>query len=103
MGIKVLDGKVYSVYPNSIADRAGITLKDEVLSINSIKINNDLSAWLKYFKEDDISLQLIDGNGFVKEVSLEPRADIYYGKYEVNFQKNRNAQQEEALEKWRGY
>lgn len=103
LGIKVLDGKVISIYPNSIADRAGITLKDEVLSINSIKINNDLSAWLKYFKEDDISLQLIDGNGFVKEVALEPRADIYYGKYEVNFQKNRNAQQEETLEKWRGY
>lgn len=103
LGIRLVDNKVFTVYPNSVAERAGISVKDEVLSINSIKINNDLSAWCKYFKEDDISLQVLDGNGFVKEVKVEPSTDIYYGKYEVSYQKELNENQKEARKKWRGW
>jgi predicted metalloprotease with PDZ domain len=103
LGIRLVENKVISVYPNSVAERAGISLKDEILSINNVKINNDLSDWCKYFKDDEVQLQILDGNGFVKEVEIESSSDSYYGKYELSFEKELNANQKKALKNWRGW
>src|SRR5690554_2221587 len=101
LGFKILENKVVSVFPNSVAETHGISIMDEVISINSIKINDDLSKWCRYFKDDVIELQIFDQKGQLKTVVMKASTDIYYGKYEVNKIENPSETQKEAFKAWK--
>ena len=46
LGVKLLENKVAMVFPNSPAEHGGISVNDEIVIVNGLKINNDLSEWL---------------------------------------------------------
>tara|TARA_B100001109_G_C18863075_1_gene475147 strand:- start:338 stop:2050 length:1713 start_codon:yes stop_codon:yes gene_type:complete len=100
LGFKLLDGKVIMIYPNSIAEQAGLSIQDEILSINGIKLDNDLSAWCKYFESEEILLNVTSAQGVQRTIQLKASQDIYFAKYVVIAQNALSAQQQEAKQKW---
>ena len=47
-----------NVYPNSPADNLGLSINDEIVAINGIKINKDFDHWANYFKGEEIALSV---------------------------------------------
>ena len=44
-----IENKVHSIFPNSPAEKGGLSVGDEIVIINGLKISDDLSQWLEYF------------------------------------------------------
>lgn len=79
LGIKVLNNKITSVFPNSIADEIGLWKNDTIKIINGISVNNNIDDWLNYFKNDRINLEITRS---VKnhQISFELDTNRYYFK-----------------------
>lgn len=92
---------VTSVYPGSIADEAGFCVNDEIISINSFEIKNDLAEWSKYFSFKTINL-LVKRQQQVVEMNFTPPGEIFYKVYFINKLETVTAQQKENFEKWSG-
>ncbi|MDG1476487.1 MAG: PDZ domain-containing protein [Vicingaceae bacterium] len=70
---------VDNIYPNSIAEENGLSINDELIAINGVKINNDLTQWSHYFKADEIALSVKRELGVIEKIKLKG-ADISYFK-----------------------
>ncbi len=86
LGIKTQDVagvcKVIAVFPNSVADLAGISIGDEILSLNTIQIKTDntgtnFTEWCGYFENQKMDLT-IASNGITKQLEIMPKANAYY-------------------------
>lgn len=86
IGIKVgeVNGacKITALYPNSIADIAGVSLNDEIIAINNIQIKTDSSGtnfsdWCNYFGSKPLSLT-ISRNGVINQMQIIPQPNSYY-------------------------
>ncbi len=86
LGIKTSDIngviKVIAVYPESVADKNGISLYDDILAINTIQLKPDgtgasLNDWCKYFKDEAITITL-STSGIVRQISLKAQEKKYY-------------------------
>ena len=73
---------VTAIYPNSVAEKAGIQLGDEIISINGYSIKNNFGEWARYFGNNKIKLT-VSNNGKVREVTFIPSAEEYYKVYYV--------------------
>ncbi len=83
LGFRYVNDKVTSIYPNSPAAIAGLSVQDKILSINGYALANDLSKWSNYFS-DQIILQVVSAVGMHKEIELKAnKEEIYYAEYEV--------------------
>jgi predicted metalloprotease with PDZ domain len=102
LGVKLdPENLVLMVYPKSVADRAGVSVKDEIVSINGIKLNNDLSNWCQYFKEDEaVVLGVNNSQGFYREVKCALSEDIYFAKHQVKRLESLSKEQERAWTEW---
>lgn len=80
LGFRVLGNKVHSILPDSPAHHSSLTVGDEILTINGIKLNNDLGDWCDYFKSDDIVITVSGKYSEVKEVSMKAGEVFYYSK-----------------------
>jgi len=101
LGIRVLEDKVQAVFPDSPADKAGIASGDQLIAINEIKLNDNLSDWLQYFKNDPIRLKLIRENGSLYKTEFSLSKDqIYYANYSVHKQEKLSPAQKKAFEVW---
>ncbi|MBI4946406.1 MAG: M61 family metallopeptidase [Bacteroidetes bacterium] len=93
-GIKVSETtpatKVIAIYPNSVAEKAGIQLNDEIISINGYQIKNNLTEWSKYLgqpafanaSEDKSEVTLIVNNtGKTRIITFTPSSEDYYKTY----------------------
>ncbi len=86
LGIKVNEVagvcKVTAVYPDSVADLAGISINDDLLVLNNVQIKPDgtgtnFTEWCNYF--GDVSLTItFASNGLVKQSALIPQPNKYY-------------------------
>ncbi len=103
LGVKMLDNKVMMVFPNSPAEQSGVSVNDEIVIINGLKINNDLSAWLEYFKGAPISMGAFDQQGSAKRILVNLTDDFYFSKYEVSWKADLSAVQEANRKAWRGF
>ena len=74
--------KITAIYPNSIAEKAGIQLGDEILALNGYPIKNNLLEWARYFGQSQVKLN-VSNNGRAREVSFMPSAEEYYKVYYV--------------------
>ncbi|MCF8465481.1 MAG: hypothetical protein K9G41_11610, partial [Flavobacteriales bacterium] len=70
--------KITDIAPDSIADRAGLKLEDEIVSMNGIRILGNLKEWCKYFEEETITLT-VNAEDDTHKVQLTPTEyDRYY-------------------------
>lgn len=73
IGAKVIDGSlgtvISSILPDSIADKSGLMLNDEIIAINSIISRNEAANWLNYFANESIELS-VHRNGKMHTIQL---------------------------------
>lgn len=86
LGIKVNEVagvcKVTAVYPDSVADMAGISINDDLLILNNIQIKPDgtgtnFTEWCNYFGNASLKITFAS-NGIVKQTELIPTPNSYY-------------------------
>jgi predicted metalloprotease with PDZ domain len=108
VGIKIqeVNGlcKVTAVYPGSVADTAGITVNDDILSINNMQIKTDntgtnFSEWCTYFGNVQLILTIAT-NGIIKQITLQPKPNAYYKIAQMKKQTAVNEQQKNNFETW---
>lgn len=108
LGIKIADingvCKVTAVYPDSIADKAGMAVNDEIIAINQMQIKSDGSGtnfieWCNYYGAK--SLQLTIGErGRSRQVELMPQPNAYYKTAGINKLSLADEGQKSNFQKW---
>ena len=74
--------KVIHIYPNSVAEKAGIQLGDDIISLNGYSVRNNLADWSKYFGASETNLT-VSNTGKVRSVSFIPSSEDYYPVYYI--------------------
>ncbi|MBI3500798.1 MAG: M61 family metallopeptidase [Bacteroidetes bacterium] len=69
--------KVIAISPNSVAEKAGIQLNDEIISINGYAVKNNFGEWARYFGAGEIKL-IVSNAGKVRMISFAPSSEEYY-------------------------
>lgn len=86
LGIKVSETggvcKIATVYPNSVADVATLSINDEIVAVNDIHIKPDSSGttfneWCNYYGDKPLKLTVVSG-GRLKKLELQPQPQSYY-------------------------
>ena len=103
LGVKMVENKVMIVFPDSPAEKGGVSVNDEIVIINGYKINNDLSQWLEYFSDGVISMGAFDQHGGAKRIVVNLTDEFYFSKFELSWKLDLSAKQEENRKAWRGY
>jgi predicted metalloprotease with PDZ domain len=96
---KTLGEKILSVAPNSISEKAGLTVDDEIIAINNYVINNDLNRWFKYFSNQNKHV-LYRRRNRIYETDLVESDQNYYMRYSVYKIENVTAPQQGSFEIW---
>ena len=91
--------KVTAVLPNSPADKAGMSVGDEIIAINSHTVRGDLSEWLNYFGETPIQLDLLSG-AFKKSIAIEPTSQVWTYIYDIKKTSTISNEQKFAHQSW---
>jgi predicted metalloprotease with PDZ domain len=81
---------VDNIYPDSIAEINGLSINDELIAINGIKIVNDLSQWSEYFKDHEIALSIKRELGVIEKIKLKGSKPIYFKELKIEKQENNN-------------
>jgi predicted metalloprotease with PDZ domain len=72
-GFKTLDfgnnRKVSLIAPYSPAWKSGLSIGDEILSVNGFTLRNDFNDWMNYFKEEDIEITVSSSQN-LKQIKL---------------------------------
>jgi predicted metalloprotease with PDZ domain len=105
LGFKTLETNnetiVQSIYPGSIAQLAGLGVKDKIISVNGFEVRNNLNDWCNYFWREPFVLTVIT-EGKTREINLKPSKTIYYKTYLVMKADNVSNEQSENYNKWIG-
>lgn len=78
LGIKQNSTSVLMIFPDSPAEKAGISIQDKIIAINGYQLKDDLSNWLEYFKEDNIHLEVVDVLGQHKTLEVNLSEQHYF-------------------------
>ncbi|MCC6251891.1 MAG: M61 family metallopeptidase [Bacteroidia bacterium] len=92
---------VQSILPNSVAEIAGLCLKDKIIGVNGFEIRNNLNEWCNYFWKETFTLKVIT-NGQTREIILTPSKEMYYKNYSIIKNNNISHEQAENYYKWSG-
>lgn len=90
---------IQSIYPGSPAELSGLSIGDELISVNGIQLNNDLDKWLEYFRVDSKTITIIR-EGRIVEINLKEGRDNFYSIYKVIPKSIIDENQSLALKKW---
>ena len=71
------------IFPNSIAELQGLSINDEIISINGYKIVNDLEQWSNYFNKDEQFFIVKKELGLTEPISLKSGKQICFKTYTV--------------------
>lgn len=92
--------KVIMVAPYSPAWKAGLSIGDEIMSVNSVDIKNDLNNWLKHFSGSEIKL-IVSSQSRVKTLTLKTNDTAkYFNGYKLAFKKSATEEQKINYRKW---
>lgn len=69
--------KIADIAPDSIGDKAGLQIGDEIMAINNIRLQGNLKEWCKYFEEETVTLTVNKVDDIVK-IQLAPTDERYY-------------------------
>lgn len=108
-GFKVIDAlgtiKVSAIYPNSSSDMAGLTINDEILSINNIQLKADGSGnafaeWCNYFAGEQVVFT-VSTNGIIKQLTIKPDTkNTFYKIAKIQKKQTVDEQQKVNFETW---
>ncbi|MFK8044699.1 MAG: M61 family metallopeptidase [Crocinitomicaceae bacterium] len=106
LGIKTINTnkgvEITDIIVGSTADLAGLMIGDIIISANDIGIDKNLSEWLKYFENDQITLT-INRRGKVINAICPHTNRTYYPTYQLNKVKIPSSLQKRVFKKWCGY
>lgn len=95
--------KITMIAPYSPAWKAGLSINDEILSVNGFILKNDFNQWLTYFshKSDSCKLQIMRG-AELKEITipLKQEGDFFYT-LKIAHRENATAMEKENFAFWR--
>lgn len=72
-----------NVAPQSVAEKLGLAVGDEILAINNIKLVNDLEQWSNYFGDDKQIVTIKRALGKIEPIDLKSDKKIYFNNYEL--------------------
>lgn len=98
-GFKTEANKVAAIAPQSPAEKAGLTLGDTIVAVNSFAITNNLNDWLGYFAGETIKLTVNSG-GRLANLYLHPDKDNYYSTFSLKQMALPSPTQAAAFAKW---
>lgn len=103
LGFKIIEqGEktiVSNVFPESVAQSAGISIFDQIVSINGIAIKNDLHKWMNHFKTEINVLTMIRGGAKI-EITVKNKGEVYFKDHYIQ-PKNEKSEIEKAnFESW---
>jgi predicted metalloprotease with PDZ domain len=75
---------VDNIYPTSMAEELGLSINDEILAINGIKVNEDLGKWSNYFRNEEIVLSVKRELGKITKISFSAnQGKMGFKRYEI--------------------
>ncbi len=92
-------GKVSLIYPDSAAEKAGLSLNDEIIAINGRQLKNDFNEWERYFADQVLELSVFSDN-FLKKISLAPSSGELYLNYSIQKKEAATPAQKTAWKNW---
>jgi predicted metalloprotease with PDZ domain len=92
---------VVSIFPNSLADQAGLSLKDKIVAVNGFEVKNNLNDWCNYFWRESFTLKVIT-EGKSREIKLKSNTEMYYKTYLVMKNDQISPEQSDNFNKWIG-
>ena len=90
---------ISAIYPGSPAEMAGLSLGDELIAVNKIKLNNDLDACLNYFDASSKTLSFFR-NGKLLQLTLPEVNRFFYLNHKINKKVKLTPNQEKAIFAW---
>lgn len=92
---------VQSIFPGSLAEIAGLCIKDKIIGVNGFEIKNNLNEWCNYFWREAFTLNVIT-EGKTREIQLKPDKTMYYKTYWVMKSDEITSEQADNYNKWIG-
>jgi predicted metalloprotease with PDZ domain len=90
---------ISAIYPGSPADMAGLSLGDELIALNTIKLNHDLDSCLNYFDASSKTLSFFR-NGKLLQLTLPEVNRFFYLNHKIHKKGNLTTNQEKAILAW---
>ena len=91
---------VDNIYPNSVAEQNGLGINDEIIAVNGVKINNNLTEWMSYFKDEKITLSVKRELGVIERIIVKKSKKIYFKTFSVVKHKSKNDQSHQNFTAW---
>ena len=102
-GIKITEqataAKITALYPGSVADIAGLSPGDEIITINNMLVKGDFSEWCRYFAGETVEMTVASGTN-TRKVAITPVKEEYYRNYYIQKVRNAENEQKQAFEAW---
>ncbi len=103
LGMKIVNQSnhllISAIYPGSPAEMAGLSLGDELIAVNKIKLNNDLDACLNYFDASSKKLSFFR-NGKLLDITMPEVNRFFYLYHKIHKKVNLTPNQEKAIFAW---
>ena len=90
---------ISAIYTGSPADMAGLSLGDELIALNTIKLNHDLDSCLNYFDARSKTLSFFR-NGKLLQLTLPEVNRFFYLNHKIHKKSNLTPIQEKAIFAW---
>ena len=90
---------ISAIYPGSPAEMAGLSLGDELIALNTIKLNHDLDSCLNYFDASSKTLSFFR-NGKLLLLTLPEVNRFFYLNHKIHKKVNLTPNQEKAIFAW---
>jgi predicted metalloprotease with PDZ domain len=100
LGFKMLEGKVAMIYPNSVAEKAGLQLGDEILSLNGIQLDDNLAEWCRYFEGETLEFTVANARKQIKQLKMKASESLYFANYQISKQEKPTKAQQAAYKAW---
>lgn len=93
--------RVTDIYYGSPAEKAGLSIGDEILAVNGMQVKADLNEWMRYFGSGSMELVVASG-GRVKSLLLQPDGKSWYPVPKVKRLADAGEEQQAAWQRWSG-
>lgn len=90
---------VLNLFPGGALDLAGAMIGDKIMSINGIRIENNLQEWLDFFIQDELRI-VVNRKNKMHELILFISDKIYFERYWLSVKDNLSEKQQNCFQVW---